>query len=64
LGDPWGRRLLDRIEQLDSKARNENSLIHGSEHVTEKRFCGYRKKVLDALDVHENAIPSWPSFRP
>ncbi len=63
-GDPLGKRLLDRDKELDVQARNQNWLIHGTEHVDEKRFSAYKRKTLEALDIAEEAIPRWPDFRP
>jgi hypothetical protein len=64
LGDELGQRILDRYDNLDTTARNENWLIHGTRHVSQKAAGKFRAKLLDALDVPENAIPAWPDFRP
>ena len=66
LNDPLGKRLLDHLDRkrLDSEARNQNWLIHGEDHVDEKRFAKFKENVLAALDLSEDAVPSWPDFRP
>jgi len=64
--DPLGKRLLDydKNKNLDAQARNENWLIHGTEHVDEKRCRAYRRKTLEALGLEEQNVPRWPDFRP
>lgn len=63
-GDPVAKRMLDREKKLDLQSRNQNWLIHGTEHVDKRRFSAYRRTILDALDIQEQKIPQWPDFRP
>jgi hypothetical protein len=64
-GDRLGKRLLETMNsnKLDNQARNENWLIHGTQHVDRQRFLAFKRNVLDALDIAESGVFAWSDFR-
>lgn len=63
--DPAAQPMLEQLlaNKLDTGARNQSWLIHGSQHVEQGQFLAFRASVLAALALTEAQIPQWPDFR-
>jgi len=62
LGDETGKRIVEALPKLGVHARNNNWLIHGEGHVTEKQWLSFLSHCMAALGIGEGDAPRWPAF--